>query len=445
MMQTATANPIVRKIWWITLIVQSLIGFTNGMYLYTYGPYFYEKFGTAVEPGYAILLMTILLGLRQGILALLEVPTGALADTIGRVNVVIISWIARLVFFSSLAAIWFCTSVAAAFAWGVIASIAFALSYALFNGAFSAWCVETLKEKAPEVNYGWLSSRFFSYRAAAEIIGGLLAICLYLKGLPYWGFLIAALASFAGLNYVMGSMEETSSLSFLNIRQVQISAITRRIGEIIGKSVQVCKQTKVLFWLILSYGAFMFLLNLVGYLWPVYLKAKFGNLETFGRDWILIMITTQLLMVASSRFLAWLNGRWTKTGGVKAHLNGFRKIFFWFTLLSACSILLLSADTAFHFMDKYIFPLAVILLVMSFGFIGPAFETLVNAYIPAESAQYRSTIMSAGSMLRSFLILLFAIPSGGSSGETTPIGWAIPATMLLVACITANHFMRRKK
>jgi cytochrome c-type biogenesis protein CcmH/NrfF len=46
-------------------------------------------------------------------------------------------------------------------------------------------------------------------------------------------------------------------------------------------------------------------------------------------------------------------------------------------------------------------------------------------------------------MFRSLMILILAIPSGGTSGATTTINWAIPATLLLVASICANYFMKR--
>ncbi len=147
-------DPEIRKLWWICMIVQGAIGLANGLYLFTYGPYFYEKFGGATYPATAMLLTTILLGLRQGLVALLEVPTGALADAIGRSHVVVLSWAMRVLFFLFLALIWICHTPATSFVWRVMASIAFALSYTMFNGAFSAWCADTLRERAPHVQYG---------------------------------------------------------------------------------------------------------------------------------------------------------------------------------------------------------------------------------------------------------------------------------------------------
>lgn len=441
---TEKDNPEVRKLWWVTLFVQIGIGITNGLYLYTWGPYLYEKFSADIQPSTAMILLTVLLGIRQGLVALLEVPTGALADTIGRVHVVILSWVARVLFFVCLAAMWFCQSVVFAFMWSVFASIAFAISYTLFNGAFSAWCAEVIREKQLNITYGWLASRFYSYQSVSIAAGGIVAVICYLHQLAFVGFIAAAFIAFCGVGYCMGKMQEVSSLHFLKTKEVQFTAITRRIGEIIGRAAQACSRTPVLFWIILTYGSYMFLLNLVVYLWPVFFKAKYGSSETLGRDWIFIVVSAQLLSTLSSRILVKLNKRWTRNGGVSSHLAGFRRIFVLTALISSASILLLSWNTFSNRGNEYfVFPIAVIVVMLSFGIIAPCFETLVNAYIPPQEIQERATIISAGSMFRSFLVLLLAVPSGGSSGETSPINWAIPAVLLLVSVLIANVFMRR--
>lgn len=441
----AKSNPEVRKLWWIALIVQSVLGFTNGLYLFTYGPYFYEKFGGTINPSTAMLLTTILLGTRQGLVALLEVPTGAFADAIGRAHVVILSWVVRIFFFLFLAIIWICTSATSAFVWGLLASITYAISYTFFSGAFSSWCVETLREKAPDVSYGWLSSRFYSYHFFSSILGGLLGVYTYLRHVPFLGFLLAAFLSFCVMGFCMSRMKEVRSLHFLDRKQVQFSTITRRIGEIIGKSTQICAKKPVLFWIVFTYGSYMFLLNLVMYLWPVYLQAKEGGDAGFGRKWILIVVSSEVLAFLTSRLLVRLHHRWSSHGGVKAHLAGFRRIFIGATMLSALAIIGLSLETAFCGNGIYLFPTAVLILFLSLGIVVPCFDTLINAYIPDEDAEYRTTIISAGSMFRSFMILLLAVPSGGVSGATTTMNWAIPASFLLFASIFANHFMKKSR
>lgn len=438
-------NPEVRKLWWITLIVQTTLGFTNGLYIFTYGPYFYQKFGGEINPANAMLLTTILLGVRQGLVALLEVPTGAFADAIGRAHVIILSWVVRVFFFVSLAVIWLCQSPSTAFAWGLVASIAFAINYTFFNGAFSAWCVDILREKAPHVSYGWLSSRFYSYQFIGDLIGGVLAVYLYLIQLHFVGFLLAGFISFCLMGYLMSRMKEVRSLHFLNQQQVQFSTITRRIGEIIGKSSQICFNKPVLFWIVLTYGSYMFLLNLVVYLWPVYFQSVAGKQSNYGQNWILIIVISQLLRFFSSRFLVRLNQKWLKTGGVAKHLTGFRRLFIGVAIFASLLIISLSVEIFLQKNDVFLFPSAIIAVILAYGIMGPGFETLINAYIPVEEAQYRATIMSAGSMFRSFMILILAVPSGGSSGTTSPIHWAIPASLLFVSASFANWFMKRDK
>lgn len=435
-------TPELKKIWRVAFVVQITFGFTIGLYLFTYGPYFYDSFGGELDASTAILFTTILLAVRQGLVTLLEMPTGALADAIGRTHTVIIGWAVRVLFFVSLAAIWLADSVGGSFAWALIASIAFSISYTLFSGSFSAWCVDSLKERAPDVTYTWLVSRFYAYRAAAEIGGGLVAIWLYLNKLPYVGFLLAAFLSFICMGYLMSKMEEVKSLKFVERRGAGVAVIMKRVGEILGKGTQVCAKVPVLFWIIMSYASFMFLLNLIDYLWPVYLQSQ-RDVVTFGRDWILIMLIGQLLMIASSRLLAWLNDRWVKNGGLAKHIAQLRRMFVITLLVSAVSVILLSWLTAGGRLTILYFAACVIAVQFSFGIVGPCFESLVNYYIPPESAQERATIMSAGSMLRSLLILLLAVPAGGKSGQTTTAGWFIPALLLLVSIVVAAVYMKR--
>ena len=440
---TPLSNPHARNIWWIALVTQVLVGFTNGLYVYMWGPYLYERLGGATKPEIAMFLTTILLGIRQGMVALLEVPTGALADAIGRAQTVVMSWVARAIFFSALTALWVCHSTSLSFTCAVIASLAFAISYTMFNGAFSSWCVEMLRERAPEVSYSWLVSRFHSYQMMGVCVGGALSVVLYVNHLAYAAFLLAAVLSFIAMGFAMTKMEEVTSLRFVSTEEAPIAAITKRMGEIIGRGAQVCIRKPVLFWIVLTFGAYMFLLNVVAYLWPVYLKERFGLENSFARNWILIIVAAQGLSFVGARLLVWINGFWSRRGGVATHLAGFRRLYVGICLLSAVSILLLSWDTAYHQFGGVFFPVAVLVVTFAYGIIAPCFETLINAYIPLENAQERATIMSAGSMFRSFMILILAVPAGGSSGATSPIGWAIPAPLLLVAALTANVLMRR--
>ncbi len=142
----------IKPLWRITFIVQSLAGFSCGLYMFTYGPFFYDHLGGALQPHTAMLFTSALLAIRQGMVALLEIPTGALADAIGRVRVVILSMVIRIFFFLGFAAVGLCVTPSSAFVWGILASVAFTFNVTLFNGAFSAWCADTLQEQGSSVS-----------------------------------------------------------------------------------------------------------------------------------------------------------------------------------------------------------------------------------------------------------------------------------------------------
>lgn len=435
-------NPEVRKLWWITMIVQGSVGITNGLYLFTYGPYFYEKFGGVDDPATAMLLTTVLLGLRQGLAALLEIPTGALADAIGRSHVVILSWAMRVLFFLFLALIWICHTSATSFVWGVMASIAYALFYTMFNGAFSAWCADALRERAPNIQYGWLASQFYSYNMAGLVVAGVISVLLYVNNLAFMGYIIAAVLSFVLMAYCMCSLKETRNLRFVTTR-LDMAVVIKRMGEIVARSSQICIRTPVLFWIILTFGSYMFLLTLVMYLWPVYFESHAPGSSNHTRNWILIILVAEGSSVLGSRVLYYLSQFWNKHGGIQQHLSGYRRFFTISVLLSALTTIGFSLETANIIHTQIFFPVAVIVVCLCWGIVITSYESLINIYLPERDSQYRATITSTGSMFRSIMILFLAIPSGGTSGSNSPIYWAIPASILLVSGTLAHYFMKR--
>ncbi len=219
--------------------------------------------------------------------------------------------------------------------------------------------------------------------------------------------------------------------------------VIKRMGEIVARSSQICTRTPVLFWIILTFGSYMFLLTIVTYLWPVYFESHASGSTNYIRNWILIILVSEGSSAVDSRILYYLSQYWGKLGGVKHHLSGYRRIFIGSVLLSALATIGFSLETANVIHTQYFFPAAVIMVSLTFGMVLTSYESLINIYLPAADSQYRATIMSTGSMLRSILILLLAIPSGGTSGSNSPIYWAIPAGILLTSGLLARYFMKR--
>ncbi len=347
-----------------------------------------------------------------------------------------------MLFFICFAFIPFAQSLGLILTIGILANVAFGFAYTFFSGTFTAWCVDSLREKAPDIGYEHLLSRAYTYNFLAQIIGGVLGVLFYVWHIPSVGFLIGALLCMACVAFCLGEMEEVKNIQFLEHKKVSLAVITKRIGEILGIGYQVFRNSSVILTLTLVFASYMFVINIVDYLWPVYLKTRVPSaIQT--SSWIGLVVAIMLVSTLGSYTLTLWTRRWQKKNGARTHNTTLRRWFIATSLFAALPILALSWLTA-HGLDTFwFFALAILPVEYAYGVIAPCYETLVNNYIPEEHSQQRATIMSFGSLLRSLLVMLLAIPAGGTSGATTTIGWAIPAFLLLASAVIGNFVLKK--
>lgn len=413
-----------------------------GLYLYTYGPLFYEKLAQVSTPSLGMTCTTLLFAIQHALAVFLEVPTGAIGDTIGRKWTVVWSLVCRMLFFIFLTFIPFAHSVAFVLILGILGAIAFGFSYTFFSGTFTAWCVDSLREKAPTIGYEHLLSRAYTYNFLAQIIGGVLGVLLYLWHVPYIGFLLAATICVGGVAFCLGEMEETKNLQFIDRKKVSVSIITKRVGEILGVGFQVFRQSSIILTLVLVFASYMFVINIVDYLWPVYLRTQIPT-DAQPLYWIGLVVATLLISAAGSHILTLWTRLWQKNNQSKTHNVILRRWFIATCLFAALPVLVLSWLTTQGLDNFWYFTGAVLCVEFAYGIIAPCYETLVNNYIPENHSQERATILSFGSMVRSLLVMILAIPAGGTSGERTTIGWTLPAFLLLVSALVGNFVLKR--
>lgn len=429
--------PEVRRIWFTAFVIQLGHGCINGLFLYIWGPHFYDHFTHASQAGTAMTITMLLFAFRQGLVALLEVPTGALADTIGRGHVTILAFAVRSVFFLGLAAMAFCTQLSTAVFWAALASIAYAVSYTFFNGAFSAWCADTLRERAPTVPYAWLSSRYVVYQGLGEIVGAVFSIWLYLRGVPFAAFLIGAGVAYALMGFSIPRLKEPAVTTARGGERLVLLTIVRQIGLRIAESIGVVRKQPVICWVVLVYGAYMFLVSVMIHMWPIYLRTVTGAAH-LSRAWIGVALVTLTLNLIGARLFVWINDRWTQRGkGPVFRFAAYRKLYTGTAVWCALSVLTLSVWSVQGQAPFAIFIVALGTVLFCGGSVMSGFDILVNSFITADQAQSRATIVSAGSVVRSLLTLILAIPAGGVSAEQSPVGWALPAGLLLVAAVGA--------
>lgn len=441
-MRLKDLTPDVRHIWRVALVVQAVEGLTLGLEYFIWGPLFYEKLSEVTDPATGMMFTAMLIGLTDLASAFLEVPTGAIGDVLGRKWSVVCSYLSRIIFFALLAMIPFCHSMSLVFILGIGSAIAYAFSHTFFSGSFTAWCVDSLRERAPDLGYEHLLARTQTVRSLARLLGGLISIVLFIEHLAYVSFALGLVVSFACAAYCLGEMSTEQTLQFFDRKQVSFATITRRMGAIVGVGFTMFRRSPAVLSLVAIFASFMVLLNLVSYLWPIYLRSQVAFAQQ-TMYWLGVVVMMSLANATGSHGLTLWTRKWHKQFQAKTHNRVLRHFLVGACVISAGAILSLSWATASGEQTFLWLVLALVALQVAFGVVSPCFETLVNNYIPDTHAGERATILSLASLLRHVLVMLLVIPTGGSSGATTAIGWAIPAGLLVVTTVVGNVFLRR--
>lgn len=433
----------IRRIWRIAIVIQSILGLSGGVSMYTWGPLFFEKLSSGSDPHLGITLTTALISLQNILRALLEVPTGAIGDVIGRRWTVALS-LACYMLYSVLMSF---VAIAHTISWivplGIFAVVTYVFHYTFFSGTFTAWCVDSLRERDPNIGYEHILAPSYTANFIANIVGGAFGILLYVEGLVHAAFLGAAFVALVGVLYCIGEMEDERTLQFLDWSKIRFATVTTRMGRIIGTGFHIFRRSPAILALVVIFASFMTVINLVDYLWPVYVRTRVEqDQQTYY--WIGLAVSTMLAASAGSHGMTFFT-RWWQRGArtTKAQNTSLRHLLIGACIFSACPIILLGQLTTYGKDSFWIFATAVLLIQLAYGLIAPCFETLVNNYIPDSHAQERATILSFGSLGRSLLVMILAIPAGGPSGMQTTIGWAIPAGLLLIVAIIGNFVLRR--
>ncbi len=437
------SNPIpdaIKPIWRALAFVQAGNGLAFGLYLFTFGPWFFDHFGGNANAATAMMLTSILLGVRQGGVAVLEAPTGAIADAIGRVHAVTWSWCFRVFFFVGLASLSLCTSISIAFVCGVLASIAYSLSYTFYSGALSAWTVDSCKQIDPSFEYGILLSKGHSINLWGQFLGGILGMCFFLQGITHVAYIIGALLSFVVMAYCMQEMPETPGIAFLGLKGTFISAL-RRIGERLAAAGVLLKKMPTLASLIFVYAAMLFLVNVVDYFWPLAVREELG-ISDRQYLWLGFLSVLCLTRIFGARGMLTLLRR-VKHLPILQQRIALRRWLTGLCFISSTAVVGLGWNN-YNGHASFVAVMCVVLTVaLTYGFLVPCFETLLNHYIPAEYATSRATILSFGSLARSALLLILSVPAGGHSSSTTTRGWLVPASLVIISALIARFVLKR--
>lgn len=433
----------LKATWGVVKVLKIAEGLYSGLALFIATPYLYMVLENAGAGANTFFLTLVLVGVHFGLIALLEIPTGAIADTFGRVNSIILSKVASLIFCALMIVLFFFHNLVLVIIFVILARFISALHYTLLSGSFSAWLVDTMREKEPGFSFDRLLSRAQVITQFSMVVGGVFGITFYLYSVPFIAYVVMFLLQLGCLSYCLLSMVETSSLVFHKWEGRLLGLMASHTVKTIKMALSIYRNTRVILWLTIGFSSYALLLCLVNRLWPVVLGAQFG-VNKWSWQWY----TLALLVPLSSALAAkWLVRKGDKQAAedqviVTKNLQGW---FFYFIYFSVFAVLILGVANYLGTINFPLFVVAILVVESSWSIVAPVFETLVCKAMLEEHAQERATVLSIASALQCFLVFIFIVPSSGMSAALSPVSWMLPAVIVLVVGLTVHYFIRKNQ
>lgn len=430
-------DPAIADVWLVTKVVRMARGFGLGLTLYTYTAFLYEKFISAGNSSQNALKITVLIAIIGEVCTLLsEIPTGAIADHLGRKKSTILSFV--LVFFacSIKSVLPFANSTEDIIILSILEVVIYSFSFTFFSGCFVAWIVDAVHERNIAEGHAPILARSFVYLFYSQIVGAVFGLSLYLSGYIFYAFALGSTVSLLCAVFCKIWMKENTSLTF-HQGPLTLKASAKKVFEIISRGFKISTKTPAIIYLVLIYAGFKFLSDLVNSLWPISMRANFG-VGKMSPYWFVIVFSQLTMALFGSKLLSRLIRSKNKMTNVS--------LWLWYAIISfliGLVVIALGINTMKHSTPLYFFMFTIAFCQFGYGFLTPAYNTLINAYIPKEYAQQRATILSMGSMIISFFGIVLLFPSSGPSGESTTIGWILPGALLVILTLIVHVLLRR--
>lgn len=428
----------VKEISRIAHLVRFTWGFGLGIFQYTYHVFLFGHLGgdaTALTYVVSLVIFYELLVLS------LEIPTGALGDYLGRKKTVAFAFAFATICSIFRTSIYFTPSIPFALTLASIGTIFSALCYTFYSGSFVAWVVDSIRLTGSKEGHGTVLAHANSMMIVGKIVGAVIGLSFFLSGVVYFAFAIGCFASLLCTLYLALVMKETETMAF-HRGPFFLKESINKMKEIIVTAYRVCVKTPPVAYLIVTKVAFMNLIHIVLFLWPIAMKSNFG-VEKMSPYWYVLVFSCFFTSFGGSHFSGFLNRLSMRQNGERISNE---KLWLWLIgicFLSAFSILTLGFGKWSGTLNLALFITCIALFNIGYGFLLPAHDTLINYYIPVENSKERATILSVTSMLTSLVMAVILFPSSGPSGEETTIGWILPATILLFVGIVMHFLMRR--
>ncbi len=444
-------------------LIRSVIGFNLGLIVYSYALLLLEALERANggEPvaAYGLVLYPLewvgfCIAFGIFLIAFLEIPTGILADSIGRKFAVITAGMMRMLMFCCLIIIWrLCESesplgsliISCALVFEFLSATAFAFS----SGSFLAWLVDSLENENKSSWRTFMMTRSLAYHAAITLPGALVGLFAVLNGYELYAYLTGGFLEIFLAVFLYFGMQENKQYQFSGALDVFKGRAKQVFGDaavVWAAAIKVLLSRPVLWVIFLTTSAHWGLRNLVAWLWPVFCKARFPNqLERFSTEWIVLVMAFGV-----SNFLgAFVLSRWMfkQQGRQGGAAQGKRLV--WLTLLiylaSATAIVLLAIVLSLDISVSANLTLFLVLLALFHLLkegVRAVSDSLHNEFIPANTKE-RSTVLSLGSMLISSIAAVFVFFGTGDKASSM-LWWLLPALVLAGMTLLQTFVCLRK-
>jgi len=371
-----------------------------------------------LEKGLDLFQIGITMAIYSGTVFLLELPTGGLADAIGRKRVYLISLGMRFLASLVILIAWNLTTVAVGFFFTGVAR-------ALSSGTIDAWFVDEFNKIEPEGNLQEALARAGTFIPAGlgvgALIGGLLPMSLgkITSQVPGWGVYSANLIAVGALDIVQFLL--TSMLVVEHLHPDKSSDIWsgfKQTPEVISTSVQYGVKDRVILMLLVSTLAWGLGLSGLENLWQPQVKNILGS---DSQTWIFGLLSTGYFLAGSLGYIL-------ITPICRLFKDNYPKVLFGTRLLMGTFFFLLAlqgslAGFAVFYLTLFVFN----------GMSNPPHAAVFNAQIPEAK---RSTLMSFESFFLQIGGLLGSLVMGYIANTVSiPIAWFVGSGILSVSSL----------
>ena len=336
---------------------------------------------------------------------LLQVPTGAFADALGRKNSTIIAYLLVAIgyfFYPTFRIFW-------AF---VLAEIMVAVGKSFASGAYDAWMVDSQNLKG---NVDFIFSRRNIVSKAAMIFGGLAGAYLAKINIAYPFYVGSILAMLSVIFFAIFMREDT------HFAKVRIKEAFGKISRISRDAIGYCAGHRVIPWLIVGAVVFNFVFQPMNMYWSPRFNGMLGDqIQLLGWIW-----TGFCLMMIAGSYLTQYMLKKKKS----------------YTFILIVNVLLVAIPVVVSAISRNILVAlpAILIYEISRGIEGPAQLAYLNRF--AEE-KMRSTILSFESMMASLGaaagLFLFGLLAKNTSIEMSWIAAGIFSLILIPIFLRAK-------